>query len=500
MRAFEILLCVINLAGMILLLRHDLQRHHWVVWICVAIIAVIVQSVFEGARWQMVPAYTFPPMLLLTTVSRNSVFSRLSPFDTTGLIWRLFRVSCVVVVYIITVIPPALIPIFKFPVPDGMYGIGTTSFHWIDSTRHEIFSEEPAQERELMVQIWYPTAKLQNGVHDNYVADAGSLSKGLASALSSNGLITVPSFFFDHFKYVRSNAMIDVPISASGVKFPVLIYLSGLDGFRQTGMFQVEYLVSHGYVVVGIDQPYASASVTFPDGSTVQGLTKSEMQPLIDQSIAPVPEPPAFNGILFPRGVVTYFSEDVSFILDKLFDSSNIHPDPGSIDTTRIGVFGVSLGAMVATEASRFDPRIKACLGMDAAIPSDVVAHGLKQPLMFITRPGSDMRLERSASGGWTERDIEQTLSTQMKVYRNALPGRGYFVSIAGMFHINFTDAPRYSPLMSTLGLVGPIDSEKGFKIVNTYTGAFFDHTLKGLPSPLLKGNAVDPGVIYLHH
>jgi hypothetical protein len=116
---------------------------------------------------------------------------------------------------------------------------------------------------------------------------------------------------------------------------------------------------------------------------------------------------------------------------------------------------------------------------MDAAMPAAVVRNGLEQPVMFLTRPTYDMRAERGASGGWTEKDIEQTLSSQQRVYEKATAGNGYFVNIEGMFHINFTDAPRYSPMMSGLGLIGPIDREEGFEIVNAYTLAFFDHALK---------------------
>ena len=48
--------------------------------------------------------------------------------------------------------------------------------------------------------------------------------------------------------------------------YPVLIFMEGLNGLRQMNTFQVEELVSHGYTVAAIDQPYAGAEVVFPDG------------------------------------------------------------------------------------------------------------------------------------------------------------------------------------------------------------------------------------------
>ncbi len=124
------------------------------------------------------------------------------------------------------------------------------------------------------------------------------------------------------------------------------------------------------------------------------------------------------------------------------------------------------------------DPRLKASLMMDAAMPSDVVGAGPRQPSMWITRDAASMRLERERSGGWSEADIAQTLTTLRSVFNESRSGDGYYVQIPGMFHINFTDAPYWSPLEQQLGLIGPIDTQRGFDIVNAYSLAFFDGSL----------------------
>jgi len=153
-----------------------------------------------------------------------------------------------------------------------------------------------------------------------------------------------------------------------------------------------------------------------------------------------------------------------------------------------VGAFGISLGAMVAGEACRTEPRLHTCLMMDAAMPAAVVQAGLHQPSMWITRDADMMRLERKRAGGWTEMDISQTLTSMRGVYEKSLPGSGYYVQMSGMFHINFTDAPYFSPLFSRLGVTGPINAQRGFDIVNAYSLAFFDQHLKGHPAALLDG------------
>ena len=223
-------------------------------------------------------------------------------------------------------------------------------------------------------------------------------------------------------------------------------YTSGLAGFRQANTEQVQDLVSHGYVVVGLDQPYTSAVAVSAKGRIIEGWSKPQIQPLIDQSISPAKIPPRLNGHPLRGGIVPYLAQDIRFTLRQLAalnakGSGSLLA--GHLDMGHTGIFGVSLGAMVAAEASHEDPGLDACLMMDAAMPVDVVRSGLKQPAMWLTRRATDMRLERKRSAGWTEKDIRQTLSTMEDAFAKSRAEGSYDVVIPGMFHINFTDAPR---------------------------------------------------------
>ena len=79
-------------------------------------------------------------------------------------------------------------------------------------------------------------------------------------------------------------------------------------------------------------------------------------------------------------------------------------------------------------------------------------------------------------------------------VYEN-LPGDGYYIKIPGIFHINFTDVPYWSPLLTKIGWTGPINTRRGFDIINAYSVAFFDRELKGRSSPILEGQKPYPEV-----
>lgn len=289
--------------------------------------------------------------------------------------------------------------------------------------------------------------------------------------------------------------MSSVAAAVDQPRYPVLLFLEGATGFRQMNTFQVEHLVANGYIVVAIDQPGAAAAVVFPDGHQAAGLTVPQFHAMVRPIYMPSVTDSLQNGVLLPNGstlpdnsIIPYLAQDVSFTLDQLAALNRADPNgilAGRLDLQRIGVFGVSLGGIVLGEACRTDARLRACLVMDAAMSTMVVDSGLRQPAMWITRDAADMRLERQQAGGWPEAEIEAHQQSMRAVY-NGLTGDGYFVRVPGMFHLNFTDIPKWTPLATRVGLAGPIDVRRAHAIVNAFSLAFFDRHLLGRPAVLL--------------
>ena len=383
------------------------------------------------------------------------------------------------------------LPVFHFPQPSGPYSIGTLTYHWVDTNRAEAFSADANARRELMVQIWYPaSAGLSSSspppTRDRYVQNADALANAFAR------LTPLPKALFRQLEYVTTHAILSAPVADDRPNYPVLIFLEGAMGFRQMNTFQVEALVSHGYIVVAIDQPYTAAVVVFPDGHEVGALPLPQMMPLIQQSYSPAAVrstlAPTLNGRALEKGIVPYLAQDVSFMLNQLAALNQADPNvvlTGRLDLQRIGTFGVSLGGIVGAQACRLEPRLRACLFMDAPMPVDVVKSGLQQATMWITRDAETMRLERRRSGGWPETEIRKHLDSMQAVFSN-LRGAGYFVQVPGMFHINLTDIPNWSPLLRWLRVIGPIDAQRAHDITNAYSLAFFNRHLLGQAEVLL--------------
>lgn len=482
MRPIETLLLLANLLTFFILAVPRLRAMRWAGYSAlIALLIAVAQVLVEGPRWQMVPAYAITLMLFMVWLLRNS-----SPAGGHSGQKRTNRFAAGLVIGLgllglaVSIALPMVLPVFSFQHPSGPYEIGTLTYHWVDANRQEVFSADPNAHRELMVQVWYPAKGNSSSPRAPYMQNADAVAPALAR------LEHVPEFTFGHLKYVATNAIPSAPVADDKPSYPVLIFLEGLTGFRQMNTFQVEELVSHGYIVVAIDQPYAAASVVFPDGRQVAGLSKNQMNPLIQQSISPVESVPIMNYRRFNDGIIPYFAQDVSFTLDHLAALNKSDPKSilnGHLDLQRAGTFGVSLGGIVGSEACRLDPRLRACLVMDAPMPADVVQDGLQQPTMWITRDAKTMQLE-----GWPQVDINQTQTTMRAVFEKSPPGKGYFVQVPGMFHINLTDFPYWSPIFSWLGVTGPIDGQRAHDIVNAYSLAFFDRHLKGSPIALLDG------------
>lgn len=408
------------------------------------------QLLFEGPRWQLVPAYTLAglgPVLYLWLARSRAPLA--PPVAGPALVLGLLALA-------ISFALPSAFPVFRFPRPTGPYGVGTSTRHWVDLGRPDPFVPAPGRPRELMVQLWYPTLEGSSLSGAPYVEHPRALA-------SLAGLLRLPAFVFGHLRLVTTNAVPEAPIAARARPSPVLLFLHGRGGYRQEYTSLVEELVSNGYVVAAIDQPFAASGVVFPDGRLIPFDRR-----MADDS--------------FVDGMVASLAGDALFVLEKLGGLNQDDPGhlfTGHLDLARMGVFGVSLGGEVGVEACRRDPRLRACLAMDVWIPPAVVQSGLRQPTLLITRDAATMRRE-----GWTEAAIDRTLSTMQALYARS-SNEAYLVKVEGMFHADFSDARLLSPLTSALGITGPIAASRAHAIVTSCALAFFDQYLKGIPASL---------------
>ena len=456
-----------------------------------ASLAAAEQVLIEGARWQMVPAYGLVFLFLFVWHSQARGLENRK-------LAKPLLISFSVVSVALSISLPLLIPVFHFPIPSGPYEIGTLTYHWKDPTRRELFSADIDASREIMVQVWYPAKADASSPRAAYMDDADAVTAALAHVQN------IPAWLFSSFRYVTTNARNSVPAASGNSRFPVLLFLEGATGFRQMNTYQVEELVSHGYIVAAIDQPGGAANVIFPDGHQISVLPIDQLSALIRPSYMTTNSVPTLHGTpLMQNSIIPYLTQDVKFTIDQLLKINQFDPNgilTGRLDLQHIGAFGVSLGGIIVGDACRTESRLSACLMMDAPMTFDVLNTGLAQPSMWITRDAESMRLERQRSGGWPEPEIMAHLNSMRAAFQGTTAS-AYFVEIPGTFHSNFIDLPYWLPLSSLLGVSGPIDAKRAHEIINAFALAFFDQHLKAMPSVLLVRGAKEyPDVNFNTH
>ncbi|ALC97954.1 MULTISPECIES: carboxylic ester hydrolase [unclassified Capnocytophaga] len=360
-----------------------------------------------------------------------------------------------------------------FAKPMGKYAVGTVSYWVTDPDREEIFITDKHQARQIPIQVWYPAENTSHHDYAPYIPEATKVSEAISE------LLHIPKALLYSLQFKRSNALEKAPVNKEKAQYPVLLYLTGLYGHRCISTFQIQELVSQGYIVVGIDCPMAVALATFPDGSTLQSLPRTLIDPMLNESLTEENPLLNYNGKTFEGGLIAYFAKDVLRVIDFLTALNTNDPNHllyNKLNLDRLGAFGVSLGGIIVSEASWKAPRIKANLIMESQIPLKIAQTGLRVPTMVITRPAEAMRTERERSGGWTESDIQEHLSTMENLCKNTAESE--FVQIPDIFHVDFTDAPLWVPFPHLLGFSGKTSIEETHHKLNELTLTFFEKHL----------------------
>jgi hypothetical protein len=200
MRPLELALLLTGLVAFLALAARSLGRFRWLKYSAlVAAVVAVAQAVAEGPRWQMAPAYVLSGLFLLVWLRRSGAQQAqpgVQPLRRRTADTLVIGLGVLALAFAAAL--PWMIPVFRFPEPQGPYGIGTAIYHWRDANRAEIITSDPNDRRELMVQLWYPT-------HRNRPSQRASYVNG-SDLQATAQLMHLPSFFFDHFKYVRTNA------------------------------------------------------------------------------------------------------------------------------------------------------------------------------------------------------------------------------------------------------------------------------------------------------
>jgi Platelet-activating factor acetylhydrolase, isoform II len=394
------------------------------------------------------------------------------------------------------------------PEPTGKYEVGTVSLHLVDRARQDPYWSTP-HPRELMVSLWYPAR------FDDYCL-APWMSPGVLAYYRTELETILNSVPLDGVKFPITHARQGAPVMPAPHKYPVVLFSPGFAIQRERGTILVEDLTSHGYIVVTISHTYETNAVEFPDGRIELGR----------------PEDP--NNVA-ANITASIRRADVRFVIDKLTELvAGDNPDAEqrplpvglgrSLDMTKIGIFGHSLGGATVAQAMANDARIIAGINLDGsfvpeninpaaqpppgsspeeiqafreALNADLALLGrrIHQPLMMMTSQGCP-----NPNPGCSPETFGDLVNT---VWQN-LSGYRRFLNVAGTTHATYTDDVWLVTQLADAGIVplpgwvGTIPADRGVAVQRVYILSFFDLWLKDNNNHLLDSSSAQyPEVIF---
>lgn len=433
-----------------------------VIWFSPLVLCLLVflaQAWFEGTRWQLWPFYVAWLFLASTALA-----------PPIGLVrWHAWVAGTGLLALAAGVLLCLVLPVFNFPQPTGPYGVGTKVRHLADAHRLEPHAAGKGFRRELVIQIWYPTAKGISGRRQPY-RDSRTTS-----------------FWTSQLALVKTNSIVNAPIlhDSNGGSYPVLLFSPSWSGEKVQNTIQMEELASHGYVVVAMDHPYGTDATVFPDGRIIRSTLKNG-EDYSSQA--------AFEAFLQEANTETEIrAHDAQFVLDTLDLWNDSDPEgffTNRLETTNVGIFGHSLGGSVAIQACWLDTRFRAAVDMDGMVAAESADEGAKKPVLFIME--LDLPQASKSLTGLSDREVRllQFNRSQERLMKASLAKYGgAWLEIPGTTHKSFSDSPLFSPLKFLSG-AGTTDAHRTSTVINAYILAFFDKELKNKDSDLLEARS----------
>ena len=332
------------------------------------------------------------------------------------------------------------------PPPTGRFAVGRTLFDWSDD----------ATKREVLVWLWYPSAP-GNAPIDSYVPAQIRAVAGTPRNASLFGLLT------RDLAKVHCHSHRDAAVAPQQRAYPVVILRGGASAEVLKYSTLAEDLASHGYVVAGIDAPYRTGVVVFPDGRVIRRT--------------PANNPELVAGAELERlaaKLMAAWLGDIAFTLDRLARLNAADPSgrfTGRLDLARVGAFGHSFGGAQAAQFCHDDARCKAGIDIDGLPIGSVIRTGIGKPFMFLLSDHGD-----------TSADAEsrRVMANIRSMYDRLPPNERQLVVIRGANHFTFSDDGaliKSAVFRGVLRLFGQlrIDGRRQLELTAQIVHTFFD-------------------------
>ncbi len=340
----------------------------------------------------------------------------------------------------------------------GPYPVGVTTMQLDDASR----PDGDLGPRPLRTEIWYPAIDAAKSMPKNLYSDfllrgaiPGTIEvaeKGLSGYRKGLTVAELDKTF-------KNVAVRDVEVRDG--KWPLIVFSHGSGGTRVGYIFFVEFMASHGYVVMACDH-IGNSRYTIVNGKAVEA-----------------------GG---PRGQAsaTDRPKDISFLIDQAtrMNSGSDGRFAGRIDLDKIGAAGMSFGGSTTQNVVEREKRVKAGVMLAPGGPVGDRTNFSTPIFMMI---------------GSKDGTIREAGNARNRAYYEASKGPHYLVEIKDGGHYSFTSVDEYNTEYGNGIGKGFLDINETHKLVNAYAFAFLQKYVRGESGyePFLKSNHYGEEIIY---
>jgi dienelactone hydrolase len=325
------------------------------------------------------------------------------------------------------------------PRPTGPSAVGTRVLRLVDSTREDPFLANRSK-RELLVRLWYPAEGGENCTRAEYAP--AQVWRYFSRLLE----VALPQ--------VTTNSCWNAAV-ADGAH-PIVVFTPGFTATFTDYSFIFEDLASRGYVVASVDHTFEATAVEFPDGRFVPSVFGSHLGSIVRG------DEQALNLAVSIR------LSDLQFVVNELerISTETSGPFAGKLDVSRLALAGHSLGGLATILGVEGDPRFRAGIVLDGAMP-----HSMRET-------ETPMLMLATGRDEWSEEERQLW---------DALHGPRLAVNLRGTEHLTASDAVWLAAGAVKTGTMGP---EKTMAAIRDFIAAFLDANLLGKPPDALLTGA----------
>jgi Chlorophyllase enzyme len=161
---------------------------------------------------------------------------------------------------------------------NGSFAVGRDVLDWVDGKTFDSLAPVAGTKRELLVWMWYPATAGQSAVVDDYVPEP------LRAAIARQTGALLSDFLTRDLSKVRGHSLRNADVSQQQQSYPVIIMRAGASLEVASYSSLAEDLASHGYVVVGVDAPYRTGIISFPDGRIIKRIPQNNPEVCLEKT------------------------------------------------------------------------------------------------------------------------------------------------------------------------------------------------------------------------